>query len=133
MVGKTHRKINKCADHLLLTGVDVDGIAGEYVFKPNNPFMDDLHSFAKAKSLFRHGILSEAVYALEAEVGVHASPHSLILATPLTADSKYLPRVGVANMLLGIENCFPGQQPVCLTCSSTFHLLSYVTSALTQG
>ncbi len=44
------------------------GIAEEYVFKANNPFMDDLHSFAKAKSLFRHGILSEAVYALEAEV-----------------------------------------------------------------
>ena len=43
-------------------------IAGEYVFKPNNPFMSDLHSFAKAKSLFRHGVLSEAVYALEAEV-----------------------------------------------------------------
>ena len=47
----------------------MDDIAGDYVFKPNNPFMDDLHSFAKAKSLFRHGILSEAVYALEAEVG----------------------------------------------------------------
>ena len=30
--------------------------------------MTDMHSFAKAKSLFRHGILSEAVYALEAEV-----------------------------------------------------------------
>ena len=49
-------------------GLDIDGIAEEYVFKPNNPFMNDLHSFAKAKSLFRHGILSEAVYALEAEV-----------------------------------------------------------------
>ena len=49
-------------------GLDVDGIADGYVFKANNPFMDDLHSFAKAKSLFRHGILSEAVYALEAEV-----------------------------------------------------------------
>ena len=48
--------------------MDVDGIAEGYVFKANNPFMDDLHSFAKAKSLFRHGILSEAVYALEAEV-----------------------------------------------------------------
>ncbi len=45
----------------------MDG-AEEYVFKANNPFMDDMHSFAKAKSLFRHGILSEAVYALEAEV-----------------------------------------------------------------
>lgn len=49
-------------------GVDISGIAEEYVFKPNNPFMNDMHSFAKAKSLFRHGILSEAVYALEAEV-----------------------------------------------------------------
>ncbi|DBB03443.1 hypothetical protein WJX82_005278 [Trebouxia sp. C0006] len=49
-------------------GLDVDGIADGYVFKANNPFLDDLHSFAKAKSLFRHGILSEAVYALEAEV-----------------------------------------------------------------
>ena len=49
-------------------GLDVEGTAAEYVFKANNPFMDDLHSFAKAKSLFRHGILSEAVYALEAEV-----------------------------------------------------------------
>ena len=46
----------------------MEGIAQEYVFKPNNPFMADMHSFAKAKSLFRHGILSEAVYALEAEV-----------------------------------------------------------------
>lgn len=46
----------------------MDGVAEEYVFKANNPFLEDLHSFAKAKSLFRHGILSEAVYALEAEV-----------------------------------------------------------------
>lgn len=49
-------------------GLDIDGIAEEYIFKANNPFMTDMHSFAKAKSLFRHGILSEAVYALEAEV-----------------------------------------------------------------
>ena len=49
-------------------GLDMDGIAEEYMFKSNNPFMTDMHSFAKAKSLFRHGILSEAVYALEAEV-----------------------------------------------------------------
>ena len=49
-------------------GLDIDGIAEDYVFKPNNPFMSDMHSFAKAKSLFRHGILSEAMYALEAEV-----------------------------------------------------------------
>ena len=31
--------------------------------------MDDLESYSKAKRLFRDGILSEAVYALEAEVG----------------------------------------------------------------
>lgn len=43
-------------------------MAEDYVFKANNPFMADMHSFAKAKSLFRHGILSEAAYALEAEV-----------------------------------------------------------------
>ena len=53
---------------LLAAGLDIDGIAEDYVFKPHNPFMADMHSFAKAKSLFRHGILSEAVYALEAEV-----------------------------------------------------------------
>ena len=53
---------------LLAAGLDINGIAEDYVFKPNNPFMADMHSFAKAKSLFRHGILSEAVYALEAEV-----------------------------------------------------------------
>lgn len=52
----------------MFAGIDVDGFADEYVFKENNPFLEDLHSFAKAKSLFRHGILSEAVYALEAEV-----------------------------------------------------------------
>lgn len=49
-------------------GLDIDGIAEDYAFKPNNPFMADAHSFAKAKSLFRHGVLSEAAYALEAEV-----------------------------------------------------------------
>lgn len=30
--------------------------------------MDDLESYSKAKRLFRDGVLSEAVYALEAEV-----------------------------------------------------------------
>lgn len=48
-------------------GIDIDGIQ-PYVFKPDNPFMDDLESYSKAKKLFRDGILSEAVYALEAEV-----------------------------------------------------------------
>ena len=56
------------SSRLPVAGVDIDGIAEDYVFKPNNPFMADMHSFAKAKSLFRHGILSEAAYALEAEV-----------------------------------------------------------------
>ena len=56
------------SSRLPAAGVDIDGLAEDYVFKPNNPFMADMHSFAKAKSLFRHGILSEAAYALEAEV-----------------------------------------------------------------
>ena len=45
----------------------MDGVE-EYIFKADNPFLEDQHSYAKAKSLFRHGILSEAMYALEAEV-----------------------------------------------------------------
>lgn len=51
------------------TGVDINGIQ-PYVFKPDNPFMDDLESYSKAKRLFRDGVLSEAVYALEAEVSI---------------------------------------------------------------
>ncbi|KAK9799703.1 hypothetical protein WJX73_000203 [Symbiochloris irregularis] len=41
---------------------------GEYVFSPNNPFAKDLNSLQKGRELFRKGLLSEAVLALEAEV-----------------------------------------------------------------
>ena len=51
----------------MVAGIDIAGIQ-PYVFKPDNPFMDDLESYSRAKRLFRDGILSEAVYALEAEV-----------------------------------------------------------------
>ena len=56
-------------DAAAYAGIDIDGIQS-YVFKPDNPFMDDLESYSKAKKLFRDGILSEAVYALEAEVSL---------------------------------------------------------------
>lgn len=39
-----------------------------YQFAAENPYTDDADSFAKAKHLFRRGVLSEAVLALEAEV-----------------------------------------------------------------
>ena len=42
-------------------------IPGEYVMAENNPFLSDRDSFQKGKDLFRRGILSEAVLALEAE------------------------------------------------------------------
>ncbi|GAB4823917.1 hypothetical protein N2152v2_010963 [Parachlorella kessleri] len=41
--------------------------AGEYVMAENNPFLTDTDSFAKGKDLFKRGVLSEAVLALEAE------------------------------------------------------------------
>eukprot|EP00887_Chlorella_sp_A99_P004578 scaffold4.g4578.t1 len=41
--------------------------AGEYVMAENNPFLLDTDSFAKGKDLFRRGVLTEAVLALEAE------------------------------------------------------------------
>ena len=41
----------------------------EYVFQPHNPFLSDSDSAEKGKQLFRHGLLSEAVLAFEAEVG----------------------------------------------------------------
>ncbi|KAK9803033.1 hypothetical protein WJX72_010398 [[Myrmecia] bisecta] len=44
------------------------GASGEYVMSADNPFLEDVDSFAKGKELFRHGVLSEAVLALEAEV-----------------------------------------------------------------
>ena len=53
-------------DSAALAGIDIEGIQ-PYIFKPDNPFMDDLESYSRAKKLFRDGILSEAVYALEAE------------------------------------------------------------------
>lgn len=34
---------------------------------PDNPFLLDANSFAKGRDAFRHGLLSEAVLALEAE------------------------------------------------------------------
>ena len=105
----------------LLTGVDVDDIAGDYVFKPNNPFMDDLHSFAKAKSLFRHGILSEAVYALEAEVGA------------LLSVQKQL-RLRSKRTFNGLRcwHHFAARQPACFICSNTDHVSPRVLSILTQ-
>ena len=68
----------------MVAGIDIAGIQ-PYVFKPDNPFMDDLESYSKAKRLFRDGILSEAVYALEAETswqpfvkpGIKRSPECL--------------------------------------------------------
>lgn len=41
--------------------------AGAYVFAENNPFLLDTDSLVKGKDLFRRGVLSEAVLALEAE------------------------------------------------------------------
>ncbi|KAI7842283.1 hypothetical protein COHA_003924 [Chlorella ohadii] len=41
--------------------------AGAYVFAEANPFLMDTDSLAKGKDLFRRGVLSEAVLALEAE------------------------------------------------------------------
>ncbi|CAL5229175.1 g12450 [Coccomyxa viridis] len=42
--------------------------ADDYKFAENNPFLNDMNSLAKGKSLFQSGLLSEAVLALEAEV-----------------------------------------------------------------
>lgn len=42
-------------------------IPGEYIMAENNPFLADTDSFSKGKDLFRRGVLSEAVLALEAE------------------------------------------------------------------
>lgn len=41
--------------------------SGDYVMSENNPFLTDTESFAKGKELFRRGVLTEAVLALEAE------------------------------------------------------------------
>lgn len=49
-------------------GVSVEQRASEYTFLRDNPFMADHASMGKAKDLFRSGLLSEAVLALEAEV-----------------------------------------------------------------
>ena len=49
------------------------------MFQPNNPFLSDPDSAEKGKQLFRHGLLSEAVLAFEAEVGFG----SLILSKTL--------------------------------------------------
>lgn len=60
----------------------------EYVFQPNNPFLSDPESAEKGKQLFRHGLLSEAVLAFEAEVGFWVS-HSFQVAF-MIADAKGL-------------------------------------------
>ncbi|KAG2487453.1 hypothetical protein HYH03_014020 [Edaphochlamys debaryana] len=44
---------------------------GEYVFAERNPFLGDPEALAKGKDLFRKGVLSEAVLALEAAVRAH--------------------------------------------------------------
>lgn len=63
-----HQKADSGMEHnVVVAGIDIAGIL-PYVFKPHNPFMDDPESYSRAKRLFRDGILSEAVYALEAEV-----------------------------------------------------------------
>jgi peroxin-5 len=41
--------------------------SGQYIMAENNPFLTDLDSFQKGKDLFRKGVLTEAVLALEAE------------------------------------------------------------------
>ncbi|KAL4445746.1 hypothetical protein ABPG77_008945 [Micractinium sp. CCAP 211/92] len=41
--------------------------AGEYVFAEHNPFLLDTDSFNKGRELFKRGVLTEAVLALEAE------------------------------------------------------------------
>ncbi|KDD71580.1 hypothetical protein H632_c4755p0, partial [Helicosporidium sp. ATCC 50920] len=50
-----------------LEQVHAGGSAGDYVMAPDNPFFDDLDSFQRGRELFRQGVLSEAVLALEAE------------------------------------------------------------------
>ena len=40
---------------------------GAYIMAANNPFLTDTASFSKGKDLFRRGVLTEAVLALEAE------------------------------------------------------------------
>lgn len=41
--------------------------SGQYLMAENNPFLTDVDSFQKGKDLFRKGVLTEAVLALEAE------------------------------------------------------------------
>jgi peroxin-5 len=41
--------------------------SGQYIMAENNPFLTDVDSFQKGKDLFRRGVLTEAVLALEAE------------------------------------------------------------------
>lgn len=41
--------------------------SGQYIMTENNPFLTDIDSFQKGKDLFRKGVLTEAVLALEAE------------------------------------------------------------------
>jgi peroxin-5 len=48
--------------------------AGEYVMSEDNPFLLDVDSYSTGKELFRRGLLSEAVLALEAEC--QRSPHN---------------------------------------------------------
>lgn len=47
--------------------------SGEYVFATNNPFMGDPDAEAKGRDLFRRGVLTEAVLALEAAVQADTS------------------------------------------------------------
>ena len=58
----------------------------EYVFQPNNPFLSDPDSAEKGKQLFRHGLLSEAVLAFEAEVGLGSL--LILFVASLVADAK---------------------------------------------
>ena len=50
-----------------LHGVEGPESSVGYAMTENNPFLDDFDSFAKGKDLFRRGLLSEAILALEAE------------------------------------------------------------------
>ena len=54
-----------------LNGVDGPQSSAGYRMSADNPFLNDLNSLEKGKELFKRGVLSEAILALEAECQRH--------------------------------------------------------------
>ncbi|KAK9837124.1 hypothetical protein WJX81_004650 [Elliptochloris bilobata] len=108
-------------------GVEVDVCAaGVYVFAPDNPFVQDTNSFARGRELFRGGLLTEAVLALEAEVQRQPGnvPAWLLLGTIQAENDDDLQAIAAWNRALEAE---PGNAEVLLSMGVSY------TNELDQG